>query len=284
MSGDTFVVAVDGTARSNSPATPHDDVLRADDLRSDHQGSGDRRPGRDLVARLPRPARACLGGAGRCHPQPELGTRCGDGHRRDLRADHAARLGHPHHRRGVAALPPGLPAGCSRARSPSPSRGSPARWESWPRATSRSRSRAPSAATRSARWRARSKCSARTAIRVREMTEEERQNEEFRARRTRRDDAGAAARLRPGGRCGGRRRLLASASASGSTMPSSTASARSVNNLVETVERNLGETGHVLAALANADLTQRMRGRVPGRVRCSCATTSTRSARRSRRR
>lgn len=38
----------------------------------------------------------------------------------------------------------------------------------------------------------------------------------------------------------------------------------SVNNLVETVERNLGETGHVLAAIANADLTLRMHGEFQG--------------------
>jgi methyl-accepting chemotaxis protein len=36
--------------------------------------------------------------------------------------------------------------------------------------------------------------------------------------------------------------------------------ARSVNNLVETVERGLGDTGQVLSALAHTDLTQRMAG------------------------
>ena len=163
MSGDTIVVAVDGTGAVGLTRDTARRCAGADALRSGHQGSGDRRPGRDLVARLPRPARACFGGSGRCHPQPELGPRCGDEHRRDLRADHAAWLGHSHHRRGARSLPPGLPAGCSRARSPSPSPDLHARWANWRRATSRSRSRAPSAATRSARWRVRSKCSARTA-------------------------------------------------------------------------------------------------------------------------
>src|SRR5690606_32045922 len=36
--------------------------------------------------------------------------------------------------------------------------------------------------------------------------------------------------------------------------------ARSVNTLVETVDRGLGETGEVLAALADTDLTRRVRG------------------------
>jgi methyl-accepting chemotaxis protein len=36
--------------------------------------------------------------------------------------------------------------------------------------------------------------------------------------------------------------------------------ARSINNLVETVDRGLGETGEVLAALAQTDLTRRMEG------------------------
>jgi methyl-accepting chemotaxis protein len=40
--------------------------------------------------------------------------------------------------------------------------------------------------------------------------------------------------------------------------------ARSVNNLVETVDRGLGETGEVLAALADTDLTQRMEGDYQG--------------------
>jgi methyl-accepting chemotaxis protein len=40
--------------------------------------------------------------------------------------------------------------------------------------------------------------------------------------------------------------------------------AHSVNNLVETVERGLGETGQVLAALAHTDLTQRMTGDYEG--------------------
>jgi methyl-accepting chemotaxis protein len=40
--------------------------------------------------------------------------------------------------------------------------------------------------------------------------------------------------------------------------------ARSVNNLVATVNRGVGETGEVLAALANTDLTQRMTGDYEG--------------------
>jgi Methyl-accepting chemotaxis protein len=40
--------------------------------------------------------------------------------------------------------------------------------------------------------------------------------------------------------------------------------AASVNSLVETVDRGLGETGAVLAALAEADLTQRMQGEYQG--------------------
>ena len=40
--------------------------------------------------------------------------------------------------------------------------------------------------------------------------------------------------------------------------------ARSVNNLVETVDRGLGETGEVLASLANTDLTHRMEGDYQG--------------------
>jgi methyl-accepting chemotaxis protein len=40
--------------------------------------------------------------------------------------------------------------------------------------------------------------------------------------------------------------------------------AESVNNLVETVDRGLGETGAVLAALARTDLTKRMQGRYEG--------------------
>jgi methyl-accepting chemotaxis protein len=40
--------------------------------------------------------------------------------------------------------------------------------------------------------------------------------------------------------------------------------ARSVNNLVETVERGLGETGDVLSALARTDLTQRVTGDYEG--------------------
>ncbi|MBE7732963.1 HAMP domain-containing protein [Devosia sp. CC-YST696] len=40
--------------------------------------------------------------------------------------------------------------------------------------------------------------------------------------------------------------------------------ARSVNGLVETVDRGLGETGAVLSALANTDLTQRMDGDYQG--------------------
>jgi methyl-accepting chemotaxis protein len=40
--------------------------------------------------------------------------------------------------------------------------------------------------------------------------------------------------------------------------------ARSVNNLVETVERGLNETGEVLSALAQTDLTRRMKGQYEG--------------------
>src|SRR5690606_9801402 len=40
--------------------------------------------------------------------------------------------------------------------------------------------------------------------------------------------------------------------------------AGSVNNLVETVDRGLGETGEVLAALADTDLTKRMAGEYQG--------------------
>ncbi|MEO7224115.1 MAG: methyl-accepting chemotaxis protein [Devosia sp.] len=40
--------------------------------------------------------------------------------------------------------------------------------------------------------------------------------------------------------------------------------AESVNNLVDTVDRGLGETGAVLAALANTDLTKRMEGQYEG--------------------
>ncbi|HEV7275792.1 MAG TPA: methyl-accepting chemotaxis protein [Devosiaceae bacterium] len=40
--------------------------------------------------------------------------------------------------------------------------------------------------------------------------------------------------------------------------------ARGVNDLVETVDRGLGEAGEVLAALAEADLTQRVRGEYQG--------------------
>lgn len=40
--------------------------------------------------------------------------------------------------------------------------------------------------------------------------------------------------------------------------------AGSVNNLVETVERGLGETGEVLSALAHSDLTRRMEGNYEG--------------------
>jgi hypothetical protein len=40
--------------------------------------------------------------------------------------------------------------------------------------------------------------------------------------------------------------------------------ARSVNSLVETVDRGLGETGSVLAALAEADLTRRVKGDFQG--------------------
>ncbi|HWA18937.1 MAG TPA: methyl-accepting chemotaxis protein [Devosia sp.] len=40
--------------------------------------------------------------------------------------------------------------------------------------------------------------------------------------------------------------------------------ARSVNNLVETVERGLNETGEVLSALAQTDLTKRMKGKYEG--------------------
>ncbi|HVY52214.1 MAG TPA: methyl-accepting chemotaxis protein [Devosia sp.] len=40
--------------------------------------------------------------------------------------------------------------------------------------------------------------------------------------------------------------------------------AQSVNNLVETVDRGIGETAEVLAALADADLTRRMKGQYAG--------------------
>ena len=40
--------------------------------------------------------------------------------------------------------------------------------------------------------------------------------------------------------------------------------AQSVNNLVETVDRGVSETGHVLSALADADLTKRMNGQYAG--------------------
>ena len=40
--------------------------------------------------------------------------------------------------------------------------------------------------------------------------------------------------------------------------------AQSVNNLVETVDRGIGETGQVLSALAKADLTKRMNGQYAG--------------------
>src|SRR5690606_15415928 len=46
--------------------------------------------------------------------------------------------------------------------------------------------------------------------------------------------------------------------------PELNALAGSVNNLVETVDRGLGETGEVLAALADTDLTQRMEGDYQG--------------------
>jgi len=46
--------------------------------------------------------------------------------------------------------------------------------------------------------------------------------------------------------------------------PELNALATSVNNLVETVDRGIGETGAVLGALANTDLTQRMRGDYQG--------------------
>ncbi|WP_193334391.1 methyl-accepting chemotaxis protein [Devosia beringensis] len=46
--------------------------------------------------------------------------------------------------------------------------------------------------------------------------------------------------------------------------PELNALATSVNNLVETVDRGIGETGAVLGALANTDLTQRMRGQYHG--------------------
>src|SRR5690606_21971598 len=40
--------------------------------------------------------------------------------------------------------------------------------------------------------------------------------------------------------------------------------ASSINNLVDTVDRGLGETGTVLAALAKTDLTKRMEGHYEG--------------------
>ena len=92
--GDTMVVAVDGTAALRTrPMTPEDDVLQPTIFDADHQGSRDRCPGRHRFRRLPRPARPRLGRPGRCHPQPELGPRLGDGHRRGLRPDHPSR--HP---------------------------------------------------------------------------------------------------------------------------------------------------------------------------------------------
>ena len=41
--------------------------------------------------------------------------------------------------------------------------------------------------------------------------------------------------------------------------------AQSVNDLVETVDRGIGETGEVLSALAETDLTQRVTGALSGR-------------------
>ena len=76
-------------------------------------------------------------------------------------------------------------------------------------------------------------------------------------------------RLRRGGRCGGRRRFLASASRPSSPIAELNALAASVNNLVETVDRGLGETGEVLSALADTDLTQRMEGDYRGRLRAA---------------
>ncbi|MBU1174805.1 MAG: HAMP domain-containing protein, partial [Alphaproteobacteria bacterium] len=46
--------------------------------------------------------------------------------------------------------------------------------------------------------------------------------------------------------------------------PELTALSASVNNLVETVERGLGETGNILSSLAEADLTHRVSGQYAG--------------------
>ncbi len=49
-----------------------------------------------------------------------------------------------------------------------------------------------------------------------------------------------------------------------SPIRSSTRSRASINNLVETVDRGLRETGRVLSALANTDLTHRVEGHYQG--------------------
>jgi methyl-accepting chemotaxis protein len=100
-------------------------------------------------------------------------------------------------------------------------------------------------------------------IRVHEMTEEERQNEQF--RRAERSDMMQALQRAFG-------QVVDAAVAGdfsrrvglGFDDPELNSLGTSVNNLVETVERNLGDTGHILAALANADLTVRMQGNFQG--------------------
>ena len=124
--------------------------------------------------------------------------------------------------------------------------------------------RAPTAPTSSARWRGRSRCSARTAIRVREMTEDERLSSEQRRveRAAMMQSAASAASatwsMRPS------RATSRAASTPTSTIAELNSLARSVNNLVETVERGLGQSGAVLGALAHADLTGRVEGDFQG--------------------
>ena len=100
-------------------------------------------------------------------------------------------------------------------------------------------------------------------IRVHEMTEEERQNEQF--RRAERVEMMQALQRAFG-------QVVDAAVAGDFTKrvglgfddPELNSLGTSVNNLVATVERNLDETGHVLAALANADLTARLEGSFQG--------------------
>jgi methyl-accepting chemotaxis protein len=101
------------------------------------------------------------------------------------------------------------------------------------------------------------------ASRMREMTEEERQNEEF--RRAERVEMMQALQRAFG-------QVVDAAVAGDFTKrvglgfddPELNSLGTSVNNLVATVERNLDNTGHVLNALANADLTERMTGEFQG--------------------